>query len=78
VRAKDVEHRFGGCFRTDYAPALERLERLEADGLIEIAENGDLSVLPLGRILLRHVAMAFDAYLDREAPQPARTFSQTV
>jgi oxygen-independent coproporphyrinogen-3 oxidase len=78
VRAKDVEHRFGGCFRTDYAPALERLARLEADGLVEIAENGDVSVLPLGRVLLRQVAMAFDAYLDREAPQPARTFSQTV
>ena len=78
VRAEEVERRFGGCFRRDYAPELERLGRLQSDGLIEISENGDVSVNPLGRVLLRHVAMAFDAFLDRTAPQPARTFSQTV
>ena len=78
VRAEDVERRFGGCFRTDYAPALESLGGLESDGLVEISENGDVFVRPLGRVLLRHVAMAFDAYLDHTAPQPARTFSQTV
>ena len=78
VRAKDVERHFGGSFRTDYAPALERLEDLERDGLVEISDEGDVLVRPLGRILLRHVAMAFDAYLDRAAPQPAKTFSQTV
>jgi oxygen-independent coproporphyrinogen-3 oxidase len=78
VRAEDVEGRFGGCFRTDYAPALKRLEPLQNDGLVEVSEKGDIVVSPLGRVLLRHVAMAFDAYLDRSAPQPAKTFSQTV
>jgi oxygen-independent coproporphyrinogen-3 oxidase len=78
VRAEDVERRFGGCFRTDYAPALERLEPLQRDGLVEVSEQGDVTVSPLGRVLLRHVAMAFDAYLDRSAPQPAKTFSQTI
>jgi oxygen-independent coproporphyrinogen-3 oxidase len=78
VRAEDVERRFGGCFRTDYARALERLEPLQGDGLVEVSEQGDVTVSPLGRVLLRHVAMAFDAYLDRSAPQPAKTFSQTI
>ena len=78
VRAEDVERRFGGCFRTDYAPALERLRPLQDDGLVEVSEKGDVAVSPLGRVLLRHVAMAFDAYLDHSAPQPSKTFSQTV
>lgn len=78
VRAEDVERRFGGCFRSDYAPALERLEPLQSDGLVDVSEQGDVTVSSLGRVLLRHVAMAFDAYLDRSAPQPAKTFSQTV
>jgi oxygen-independent coproporphyrinogen-3 oxidase len=78
VRAEDVERRFGGCFRTDYAPALERLAPLQSDGLVDVSEQGDVTVSPLGRVLLRHVAMAFDAYLDRSAPQPAKTFSQTI
>jgi len=78
VRAEDVERRFGGCFRTDYAQALESLGRLQSDGLVEISEKGDVSVRSLGRVLLRHVAMAFDAYLDSAAAQPAKTFSQTV
>jgi len=78
VRAEEVERRFGGCFLTDYAPALERLEPLQSDGLVEVSELGDVMVSPLGRVLLRHVAMAFDAYLDRSAPQPAKTFSQTI
>ncbi len=76
--AEDVERRFGGCFRTDYAPALARLGPLQEDGLVDISKNGDVFVRPLGRILLRHVAMAFDAYLDRTALESARTFSQTV
>ncbi len=78
VRAEDVERRFGGCFRSDYAPALERLEPLQSDGLVDVSEQGDVTVSSLGRVLLRHVAMAFDAYLDRSAPQPAKTFSQTI
>ena len=78
VRAEDVERRFGGCFRTDYAQALESLGRLQSDGLVEISEKGDVSVRSLGRVLLRHVAMAFDAYLDSAAAQRAKTFSQTV
>ncbi|MEZ4354280.1 MAG: oxygen-independent coproporphyrinogen III oxidase [Myxococcota bacterium] len=74
----DVEARFGGDFRRDYADALLRLEPLEADGLVEVSATGDIRVLPLGQILLRHVAMAFDAYLDPQLESGERTFSQTV
>lgn len=78
LSAAEVEGRFGGCFRDDFAAALDRLRALEKDGLVELSENGDLVVTGVGRVLLRHVAMAFDAHLDPEAAQSARTFSQTV
>jgi oxygen-independent coproporphyrinogen-3 oxidase len=78
ISAKEVERRFGGCFRSDYAVELARLEGLQRDGLVDVSAAGDLSVSPLGRVLLRHAAMAFDAYLDRGAAQAARTFAQTV
>jgi coproporphyrinogen III oxidase-like Fe-S oxidoreductase len=51
---------------------------LERDGLIEVSGQGDLRVRPLGRVLLRHVAMPFDAYLDSSSGPAEKTFSQTV
>ena len=49
-----------------------------ASATFEVAATGDIRVLPLGQILLRHVAMAFDAYLDPQLESGERTFSQTV
>ena len=49
-------------FDTYFADALEALKPMVDDGLAEFAEPG-LRVLPAGRLLLRHLAMAFDAYL---------------
>jgi oxygen-independent coproporphyrinogen-3 oxidase len=57
-------------------PAL--LAALEADGLVERAPGGGLRVTPLGRILVRNVAMAFDAYLPAQAAEAAPRFSKTI
>jgi hypothetical protein len=35
-------------------------------------------VTPLGRLLVRNVAMAFDAYLPEQQRESARLFSRTV
>jgi oxygen-independent coproporphyrinogen-3 oxidase len=78
VRAADVEARFGGGFRADYALSLERLEMLRDDKLVDLSPSGDVHVTPMGRIFLRNVAMAFDAYLDEDQEGKARVFSQTV
>ena len=51
---------FIGYFNT----AAAQLEQLETDGLVEIAQDR-LAVTPRGRLLLRTVAMAFDAYISR-------------
>lgn len=78
VSAKEVESRFGAPAQEMYLSILAQMQTLEEDGLIEISAERDLRVRPLGRLLLRHVAMAFDAYLGPQAEMAAETFSQTV
>jgi oxygen-independent coproporphyrinogen-3 oxidase len=51
-----------------FAPALERLQIAEQDGLLK--HSGDqLSATPMGRLLIRHLAMAFDAHLPGQTGQ---------
>ena len=49
-------------FQQYFASERLALEPMVADGLAEWAAPG-LRVPPAGRLLLRHLAMAFDAYL---------------
>ena len=55
-------------FREYFADALAELESMASDGLLVLREDG-LEVLPAGRLLIRNIAMAFDAYLNHT---PAR------
>ncbi|MDG9922958.1 MULTISPECIES: oxygen-independent coproporphyrinogen III oxidase [unclassified Pseudomonas] len=69
-----VEARHGIRFQEYFADSLAALREHLADGLVEL--RGDaLLLLPRGQLLMRSVAMAFDAYLG--ANQPGR-FSRTV
>jgi oxygen-independent coproporphyrinogen-3 oxidase len=63
-------------FLRHFSSAETELQRLETDGLIEIDERR-LEVKPVGRLLLRVVAMAFDAYLPQTANTSAR-YSRVV
>jgi oxygen-independent coproporphyrinogen-3 oxidase len=56
--------------------ATERLENMEADGLVSLIEGG-IIVRPEGRPFLRNICMALDARLWRKQPQ-AQLFSTTV
>ena len=58
----DIEQRFGIDFADYFARELQALEQQAEDGLVDLDEDG-LTVTPSGRLLLRHVGMAFDAYL---------------
>jgi oxygen-independent coproporphyrinogen-3 oxidase len=49
-------------FNEYFADALVRLEELVRDGLLEIHPDS-LVLLPQGQLMMRNVAMAFDAYL---------------
>jgi oxygen-independent coproporphyrinogen-3 oxidase len=68
--------RFGIDFRSYFASELVALEPMVADGLAEFADPG-LRVLPAGRLLLRHLGMAFDAYLPGAQASQQR-FSKAI
>lgn len=57
-----IGRRHGIDFRRYFADALETLQGPAADGLVELGEER-LRVTPVGRFLLRVIAMPFDAYL---------------
>ena len=63
-----IEARHRIPFRETFAEALDRLRPMEDDGLVHLQEDR-LEVLPRGRLLLRNVAMVFDAYLQADSGQ---------
>ena len=68
------EQGYGTDFKSYFADALEQLAEPVADGLVTI-EDDAVVLQPDGKLMLRNVAMAFDAYLGGE--QKGR-FSRTV
>lgn len=58
-----LSDRLGVDFADYFADELAALEPLEEDGLVDVGE-ASVSVEPLGRLFLRHIAAVFDAYLD--------------
>jgi oxygen-independent coproporphyrinogen III oxidase len=61
-------------FADYFAAELESLESLEADNLVR-RTPGRLEVTETGRLLIRNIAMRFDAYLPKDQE---RRFSRTV
>ena len=75
-----IEENFGIDFASYFAESLVRLELHVTDGLVRLAD-GRITVTSAGRLLLRSIAMCFDAYLKVappavEAPRP--TFSRVI
>ena len=72
----EVEAGFGARARADIEASLRGgLDELVGDGLVTF-DGQLLKVTPLGQLLVRNVAMLFDAYLAR--PDGAKKFSRTV
>jgi oxygen-independent coproporphyrinogen-3 oxidase len=53
------------------------LRQLEADGLVDL-DPRMLRATPRGRLLIRNVAMCFDAYLDDEAQVPQPRYARSI
>jgi oxygen-independent coproporphyrinogen-3 oxidase len=62
----EIEAAHGIEFDRHFAAELAALEPLAADGLLEIGER-ELDLTPLGRLLVRNVAMVFDEYLAKRS-----------
>jgi oxygen-independent coproporphyrinogen-3 oxidase len=60
-----------------FADALQKLEPLAADGLVEVA-RGRVTATPVGRLFIRNIAMCFDAHLPGAERRSTPTFSRTV
>lgn len=73
----EIEREFNINFDDYFAAELQRLAELEPDGLVRL-ERDRIEVAALGRIFIRNVAMAFDAYLPRAASLSNRMFSKTL
>jgi len=78
LRASEFAAEFGRPFAEVYAAELRALEPAAADGLVAIGPDASLRVTPLGRLLVRNLAMAFDAYLPDQRRSGRRLFSRTV
>ena len=78
VRAADFEATFSSRFARRYARELSALDDAVADDLVERDADGSLRVTPLGRLFVRNLAMAFDAYLPEQQRSGRRLFSKTV
>lgn len=75
VAIPEVEAQYGICFGEYFADALEKLAPCAADGLVEISD-AEIRATSLGRVFLRNLAMAFDAYLPAQMEKPV--FSKTL
>ncbi|MDH0745436.1 oxygen-independent coproporphyrinogen III oxidase [Pseudomonas sp. GD03842] len=63
-----IEAAFGIVFRDYFNEAWPKLLTMAKDGLIQLDAQG-IRVTPAGRLLVRSVCMAFDAYLDLQNRQ---------
>jgi oxygen-independent coproporphyrinogen-3 oxidase len=75
---REVGEKFGPEARGEIEAALRRgVDELVQDGLVTF-DGEVLKVTPLGQLLVRNVAMLFDAYLPKRQAEGKTTFSRTV
>jgi len=70
----EIEQAHGIVFREYFASALAKLDEPIQDSLVELQADA-LVLLPQGQLMMRNIAMVFDAYLDGERKG---RFSRTV
>ncbi len=71
-----MSDRFRIDFRRYFAPEMDTLQQMRADGLVHIGSR-HIRVTPAGWLLIRNVCMVFDAYLRRERSD-VRRFSRVL
>ncbi|MBX2990162.1 MAG: oxygen-independent coproporphyrinogen III oxidase [Bacteroidetes bacterium] len=71
-----VEEKFGIDFNEYFGSSISQLGRFVDDGLVEISSD-KITIVGAGRLLLRNIAMCFDAYIDAIG-KTKPVFSRTV
>jgi oxygen-independent coproporphyrinogen III oxidase len=72
----EVASGFGIDFNEYFSDSLNKLSPFIEDGFI-LPEKGRLIISPIGRLIIRNIAMCFDAYIDRMTKEKP-IFSRTV
>ncbi|MEH6579203.1 MAG: oxygen-independent coproporphyrinogen III oxidase [Amphritea sp.] len=72
---QQIEAEFDLDFADYFAAELSELEHFASDGLVEL-DDKSISVTPSGRLLIRRICMAFDAYIPKQ--QPTMGFSRII
>lgn len=76
VTKRGIEDKFGITFDEYFGDAIQKLSPFVNDGLVSLLPEKIL-VRGMGRLVIRNIAMCFDAYLDKMI-QEQRMFSKTV
>ncbi len=76
-RLRYADHGGRESFLGIHGEAVRSLEPMAADGLCRIDAEG-ITVNPIGRMLVRNLAMPFDAYLEAQRAAQRPMFSRTV
>jgi len=77
IRVEYIENLGGQPFGVLFPGAKQRLQAMEKDGLL-VSDPGGWRATELGQILLRNIAMVFDAYLQSDMPGKKPLFSKTL
>ena len=77
INLSEIEAAGGSAFDDLFPDARAQLDEMVADGLLSNDPGGYL-VTDLGRLLIRNVAMVFDAYLEEMKRKNKARFSRTV
>jgi oxygen-independent coproporphyrinogen-3 oxidase len=72
-----LERRYAIDFDQYFALALERMQPLVEDGLVQ-REPHRIVVTRQGRLLMRNIAMCFDRYLDQSTVVTTTRFSRAI
>jgi oxygen-independent coproporphyrinogen-3 oxidase len=78
IDKREIERAYSlRSFDETFATAALRLPEFVADGMVELTPD-EIRVTTMGRIFIRNVAMLFDAYLEKKAPEAPKIFSRTL
>lgn len=73
---KSLDEKFGINSKEYFKDALSKLGEFEADELLKLTNEG-IEISPTGRMVVRNIAMSFDAYLSADDANKNK-FSKTV
>ncbi|MCL5027766.1 MAG: oxygen-independent coproporphyrinogen III oxidase [Bacteroidetes bacterium] len=72
---KPVEEKYKINFKEYFAWGLNNLTEMEKDELVSVSES-KIEVTPMGKLLIRNIAMNFDGYIERK--EDTAKYSRTV